>query len=221
MSEKGSNQIISPEELEAAIAEIEAMGPADQAQIPSLDDGRGEVVPVPVPVPTMTPRAAGETSGEAAATGPVGGPSSADTTSGGQAAPAQPCPPTPAEAPSSRGFPGRLIGAVRRWRSARRGAAAEAPTEGKPGPKGESVPSNWLLRLIDTALAVVNRPFWWVPPEARRVLGLGGVVTIIVSILVGTLYPALVKRTDPVAFVYQKRAEQSVTKSRPDTQDSD
>jgi hypothetical protein len=236
VSEQEPNTVITPEELEAAIAEVEAMAPG-HADIPNLDDGNSnQVVPIPVPAPpvqAIPPVAASE---GAAPTPPPEPASDA----------AQPDAP-PTDKPRRQGKIGQLLAAltgkvsgilralISRLPSLRRRKKPEdepadqaAPAPPQPaatpedGPSGEDAdgdagkpPPMLIIRVLDIALELINRPFTWVPPSARQVLGIAGVVTILVSMLAMVLFPLVLPHDDPITFLRQKRAEQLVVAPEP------
>jgi hypothetical protein len=81
-------------------------------------------------------------------------------------------------------------------------------------PQGQSEPSNAdsedkpgkVIVLLDFALRVINRPFAFLSPGARQVIGLTAIVTLAIAAVTAALAP-LAPRNDPVTFVRQKRAE--------------
>ena len=147
----------------ASDAEINAALSEAQAHadnIASLDDGSGDSV-VPIPVKADTP------------------------------APLQPAPDANPDAPSAAVDNSAV--AV--------GNSAEQPVADTPDQHADDAPeqhaaparSPWLGPIIyhalDTALWAVNRPFEWLKPEARRLVGWLALATIIVSVLTLALLP--------------------------------
>ena len=72
---------------------------------------------------------------------------------------------------------------------------------------GENGHAPLAYRVLDTALAVLNRPFAALNPAVRDVVGLAGIVTIIMSLLAGLLLPSLLRPTDPLSFVHEKQKQ--------------
>lgn len=80
-------------------------------------------------------------------------------------------------------------------------AAASAPVPPKPG--------LWkrIYRFFDEILEAINRPFLWLSPSVREVLGYASLASIGVSLAWLLLTPLLTSRTDAIAYVQLKRRE--------------
>ncbi len=236
MSDKPTNTVISDEELNAAIAEVEAM-----QNVPSLDDERREkpVVTVPIPVPAVRTIRRQDVADQ-------GGQRPAQTEKSAPATPSQPTHPRPLDAAnaqsppaqprSRRGLLARVLAALaalslpglRKRRRRSKTAPEESSAQAEPAPTPEQDgagdrPSalSRLLWLLDTVLELVNRPFAFLTPEARRTIGAVSLATLLVSVLAGYLLPILVPRQDPVATLYRMRAEVLAAPAESDTESSD
>ncbi len=237
MSEKSTNAVISDEELNAAIAEVEAM-----QDVPSLDDGRDEkpVVTVPIPVPAVRTIRRQDAADQ-------GSQKQAKTEKSAPTTPPKPTPAKPASAAATtqpdaarprprRGLLARVLAALaalslpglrkRRRRSKAAPEESSAQTEPAPAPEQDAAgarPSalSRLLWLLDTVLELVNRPFAFLTPEARRTIGAVSLVTLLVSVLAGYLLPILVPRQDPVTTLYRMRAEVLAAPADSDPESSD
>jgi hypothetical protein len=72
----------------------------------------------------------------------------------------------------------------------------------------DDTPRTWHQRLlhqvyvaIDTLLWAVNRPFQWLSPDARRLVGAVAAVTIVMTIAAHALLPTLFPPRDPVSVL--------------------
>lgn len=63
-----------------------------------------------------------------------------------------------------------------------------------------------VYRLVDQTLDLINRPFGWVPASVRQLVGHLALVTIVMSLLAGTIIPAMMRARSAVRFVQLKRA---------------
>lgn len=61
-----------------------------------------------------------------------------------------------------------------------------------------------VYRAIDAALWALNRPFAWLSDEARRLVGLLALVTIVVSLLALLTLPAVAPRRDALTQLEQQ-----------------
>ena len=218
LGEAKANTVVSDDELSAAIAEIESLNPTQQDDIPSLDDGSTErhVVPIPLPVPAVkrSPQDVLTATADAAAT--------AEPPPGRAEPAAEPAAATKTEetAPPARRGPGvlqRLLASLPVLRRRRRAKPAQPALDTRAVEKApktsvvEAAPSgNFILRMLDTVLDLVNRPFDFLTPAARQKLGLVGLATIVTSILAACLLPLLMPKHDPVSSLRAKRAELQV-----------
>lgn len=82
-------------------------------------------------------------------------------------------------------------------------AAAADPSAGGAGPARRSI----MYRALDSLLRIVNRPFAFLGPSTRVVLGWVGLITIGLSILVDTLGPRLFPGWNPVRDLKAQVAE--------------
>ncbi|MFH1747345.1 MAG: hypothetical protein ABIG44_09915 [Planctomycetota bacterium] len=220
MSSDSTNTLISEEELESAFREIEALGPT-QDNIPDLDDDSDQqsdhkVVPIPVPSAVMAPRPAD--SAENNADTPRRRSAKPETSQSGSSIPMESrdtpnSDSTRDPAPSKGGIFGRLFRLI--WKRSpqerRQHARAKAPvpthdeeheletsTSSRPG---------LLYSLVDGLLDVINRPFARLSPETRRIIGLVGTITLLLSVLAPLLLPLIMPRNDAFTFLEQKRIE--------------
>ncbi|MGD8452335.1 MAG: hypothetical protein PVJ57_10995 [Phycisphaerae bacterium] len=171
-AEHKSQAVLTKEELDAALAEIEELVPG-QDGMPSLDDGQGgHVVPIPVPTPGMPAR-----------------PAAAPAPGAAQPAPA----------------PEQAVTAETKAETSD-GTAATGDDADRP---------SLVFRLLDTALKAINRPFGWLSPGVRGIVGLVAMVTIITSLVAGLLLPRLAAEQDVVSLLRAKRAELLVAPPQP------
>jgi hypothetical protein len=61
-----------------------------------------------------------------------------------------------------------------------------------------------LLRGLDCILAGLNRPFAWLGPGPRRLIGYIAITTIVMSLLAGFLLPAMFPHPDPIGALHQQ-----------------
>lgn len=167
MAGNSSTGIVSDAEIEAALRQAEAAAES----IPSLDDGSGEkIVPIPVQaLPQVPPRRSAAPSAEPA-------------TPAVAAIPAAPAAPAPAVAPPAP------VAAVAEPAVALPATAEAAPVAQRASPVA--------YRVLDTVLWALNRPFEWLSPEMRNLIGLLALATIVVSLLAVFLLPWLFPRVD-------------------------
>lgn len=208
MSAEDSSSVLTKEELEAAIAEVEALAPGEGG-IPSLDDGAGEeTVPIPVPIPVPVPA-----SPQVPAIGsgkppprdteiPKADPTPAEGTTSDSTKTAD----ADASGEQSAGIVQRLLGWLPPF--AVRGGPPSTP---RPPNAAASRPSNPAYRLIDIALDLINRPFAHLSPDTRRIIGIVGIVTLVTSLLSAVLFPLVIPRKDALTFLQQKRVEVLLT----------
>lgn len=165
MADPAPTSIASDAEINAALSE--AQGHADN--IASLDDGSGDDV-VPIPVEANTP------------------------------APLQPAPdanPDPQAAAVDNSAADVDNSAVAVGNGTEQPAANTPDQHDDDAPEQHAAParSPWLgpiiYQALDTALWAVNRPFEWLKPDARRLVGWLALATIIVSVLTLALLPML------------------------------
>ena len=64
-----------------------------------------------------------------------------------------------------------------------------------------------IYAAADTVLTVLNRPFEWMSPETRRLVGFLALVTVIMSLLAGTLLPYLYPTRDALTQLADQTAE--------------
>lgn len=200
-------------EVNAAVAELESLGPppetgpADGIPDPSAHPPE-EVIAIPVPASVSPPARAepgadGDTSAE---------PAPAEVAS----APDDPRA-VPAAGPTDAGEPAlprltlrQLLAELLR-RLLRRGRRAEAapaaPATPEAQPAGGAARMNILLRGLDLVLDLVNRPFAFLSPGARQMLGIVSVTTLIISVSAGVALPRILPRRDALSFLQEKRAE--------------
>ena len=62
-------------------------------------------------------------------------------------------------------------------------------------------------RIVDIALAIINRPFAGLSPRVRHIIGVAGAATIVISALAPWLLPMFIQRRDAVTYLQEKRAE--------------
>ena len=237
MSEESSNTVLTAEELDAAIAEIEAIPAEEKGVIPCLDDGsESKVVQIPVPTPGVkTESESAPRSSEVDEAQPESPPGKTEPPSSEEKS-KDPAPSSDAPPGLKHKFPRFVAGLIgglrqrlgrlpllgqRREKTSDPPAAAPAPKPDVPAEPVEPAeptvsvpPTNLLLRLLDKVLELINRPFHWVPQSARNILGLAGVVTIIVSLVVLYVLPLVMTREDPISFIHRKRAEQIVVPTK-------
>jgi hypothetical protein len=250
--EQDKNTVVTDEELEAAIAEVENLAPGDPS-IPSLDDGQQPEKPpaapqqpqpsvVAIPVGAIPPK---QRRAEEPAAAPETPPAAKPTATTPETTAAQ------SPAPARTGLFWRLVARcvqallvlLRRLPVAKAGAAAPAEAPPAPSPTAEQTPAapdspapaeaesdasaapeargglvTRVLNVLDRVLDLVNRPFYSMPPTARYVLGITGLVTIGVSLLAWLTVPLLVHGDDPVSFIRQKRIEVELKASRPEVE---
>ncbi len=221
MAISGSNAILSEEEIEAALSEIET-SPDQQDAIPDLDDGLGDD-PAPEPV--------AEAAAPAKTAPPVADAALKDAEAADEVEPADPAPAPASETPPAsavepvqdqsvepvaapgatrtRGLVGRLLSLLPGRRAKSKAAAPPAedasPADAPPRPRRS--PGQVLRDMANAALDAVNSPFAWLSPEARRIVGLAGLVTMALALALCYLGPMLAERNSPVAFIAQKTAE--------------
>jgi hypothetical protein len=100
--------------------------------------------------------------------------------------------PVPVPAPAFRPLPDRDPAPGSAGDSATdsdRSAAASADSSGTPPQSGRV--GRLLYWSVDAALWVVNRPFGWLPPGARRLTGAVAIVTLAISLLAPYVLPLL------------------------------
>ena len=241
MSEENSNTVLTAEELDAAIAEIEAIPAEEKEAIPSLDDGsESKVVQIPVPAPGVKKKSENTPqSSEAEAAQQESPPDKTEplSTAGKSKDPA----PSTDTQSGLKQKPPRLVAGligglcqVLGWVPfvGRRRERTSAPPEAAPAPKPDAAaesakpsvptvvapPANILLWLLDKTLELINRPFHWIPQSTRSILGLAGVVTIVVSLVVLYVLPLVMTREDPISFIHNKRTEQIVLPTKAPTE---
>jgi len=143
---------VSEAEVEAALAEAQAHAEA----IPSLDDDRPAIVPVPITSHLRPlPRSASE---------PAAPPTGSVTAASASTTAPQDAPGVPADVAAAHGL---------------------------------------LYRLLDRILWALNRPFAFLGPGGRHVLGWIAIVTLIMCALALTILPRLALRRDPLSELHQ------------------
>ena len=204
MSAEDSSSVLTKEELEAAIAEVEALAPGE-GSIPSLDDGAGEdAVPIPLPIPVPVP-----SSPQVPAVGsaeppprdtepPKADPAPAEGTTSDITKTAE----ADASGERSVGIVQRLLGWLPLFAT-----RSGPPSTPRPPDAIASRPSNPAFRLIDITLDLINRPFTRLSPDTRRIIGIVGIVTLVTSLLSAVLLPLVIPHKDALTFLQQKRVE--------------
>ncbi len=150
MSTHADPPLVSDAEVQAAVAEAEALG----AELPSLDEGTTPVVPIPVPVAAAPSRGA------------------------------PPRPPTDA----------RVVVVQTPTDPLPEVAAPDSPAAETESAAPVLPTSRWGRRIyvtIDRILWAVNAPFAWLRPGARTALGWIAAASLIVTLIVPWLLPAL------------------------------
>ncbi len=71
---------------------------------------------------------------------------------------------------------------------------------------------NLVYRICDRGLEHVNRPFLWLTPAQRHWAGLGGLVTILISVMYAVAYPVIFPHRD--AYTVLEEQKHSLTVSR-------
>lgn len=188
MADTGKNELLSKEELEAAIAEIEALGP-EKDGVPDLQAEDKPDKIVPIPVPGLKPGAAP----------PAGIPRESN--------------PAPAAAPSAAAPPTAAPRAESSVSDRPSSFLPDEPgSEESPPARTTAPPSrrprrfsalvrlpSLLYQAADLTLSALNRPTAWLPGSIRSLLGLIGLVTIVVSLIAAFGLPLLFPPHDPVA----------------------
>jgi hypothetical protein len=187
VSTPNPNPVLTQEELNAAIAEVEPLAPGEGG-IPNLDDAT-ETTAVPIPIPIQPPPVVRAVAARQPAHGASAAPTQAEVSR--------------AEAPATTlerpGLIARLLSSLRHTHPS---DVENSAASGVPAPR-----ANVLYRLVDGLLGLVNRPFAALSPPVRQAIGAVGIVTIIVSLAAGGLFPRLFPPKDAVAFLRAKRAQ--------------
>ncbi|MBU0637631.1 MAG: hypothetical protein KKB50_02105 [Planctomycetes bacterium] len=202
------SSILSDDEIQAALAEVESLAIGEKGGIPSLDDGRGStpVVTVAVSRPDVDlDRQASPDSGKPVATStlPPAPPRAATAV----------VPPAPSTKKASPGeaAPER---ATRAEEEADKDDRAE--DSAPPLPKSRlaallTIGGRCVYSALDLMLTVIDWPLARARPQTRALVGLLAIITIVTSIVAGSLLPALVPRGGAVRFLAQKTAELQLT----------
>jgi hypothetical protein len=179
-----SNGLMSEEELQAAIADADALG--ETAALPSLDSTESVVVvPVPQAQPSQmeSPPEAGDITLRAENDPGAEADNAVDTSSAEEPAQtkqaAQPAPPAP--------------------------AAPESPPVAAPESTGDR--RGLLYRVTDRVLTLVNAPADRLGDKGRQVVGALAVATLVMASAVAILGPRLPQPGDAFSFLREKRAE--------------
>ena len=85
-------------------------------------------------------------------------------------------------------------------------AEAEAGLAAAASPPAVSLMKR-IWRALDAALDAINRPFGWLNDEARQLVGLVALVTLVVSIAAMILMPLLVPRRDALTLLREQVAQ--------------
>jgi hypothetical protein len=229
LSSPGSSSVASKEEIEAALAQADALS-FEGGDIPDLDDDSGKRV-VPIPVSTggsVSPRAAQTPTVKPDNQSPSASPSATDieqpSDSPGVAGLEQPSkftiaadPEQPADstiaadataAPaeqvaSDSSQPKGRLGRLFAWMPFGRRQRAKPAARRTPDPTERM---NVAFRAVDLALDLVNRPFARLETGARRTIAIVGVMTIVMSLVAGYLGPRLIQHNDAISLLQRKRA---------------
>ncbi len=185
MADAGSNVLVSESELAAAKAEADR-----DTALPTLDEPTAEVVVVPVPQPQPDLPQAGaraETSkGEADEPQPGGGQKAGANASAAPVA-------TPTERASSAAL-------------ATETQPAEEAAGAAGGPANDARQRRGPVWLVDRGLDFINRPFGWLGPSARQIVGVIALLVLLLSAAAPLLAPLFPKRRDAISFLEEKRA---------------
>ena len=215
MSTTSLNAELNRDEVATAIAEVESLATAEGQGPGTGERTARELVPIPVPVPGPQPSLdtkdsdAERAGGKLGAASPTADPPADQAPEGGagdgQAPASDAAPPGEVRAPAA-GLTARLLYALRPRRQTQRQEALTGEDADATPPSGPSDSAGFAYRSVEFVLDSINRPFAWLSPNARRIVGAASVVTIIMSLLAGGLLPRLVRRNDAVEFLHQKRA---------------
>ncbi|GEM_PF-1579892 len=185
-----------------ATAVLESSQPGEQCE-PTAPEPHDAIPVVPVPVPAHVqqpkPRAPAVTAGP-----------EQQQQAQQQQAPSATTPSHPSEPPLSHaeGQEGprttlqRILHALRpgRRKASRAQNAAEI-SEPAAGARPAAI-----VVVLDLVLSLINRPFAFLSPGARHVVGLVAIVTLAIAAVTAALAP-LAPKNDAVTFIRQKRAE--------------
>lgn len=228
--------MVTEDEIQAAIAEIENMSPAEAAAISDASDGSGDAPDSP-----EQPSPSGPDPSNA---------SVADAPAEPASAPQPPVQPDgtasdPADSRDERsdtdhagGITGRVSMWVSRFRAGlsrdslsraglsralarlraglRRKSADALPqetpqqpaaTEEQSAPTAEALPAKGICRLVDRALDTLNKPFDRFSSQVRNAIGLAAIATVVISIAALLVLPRLMPHRDAVSFLREKRAQ--------------
>ncbi len=193
VSDNESNGLVTTADLAKAAAEVQGAEAAGQV-IPSLDENGSAVPVVPVPVPAHLPQTSSSPPRRVTAAdgvkvighGGAAGVERADSAgrTGGAAR---------AAAPARPGLLSRLLGR----KKARARVASGKSAEPRPP---------LVLRLLDLLLAIINKPFGFLSPGLRQVVGLAAIITLAIAAVTAAIAP-LAPRHDAIRFLKEKRAE--------------
>ncbi len=215
MSQTGPNSLLSSEEIEAALAEIETLTPGQDNAIPDLGDGSDDPVHY-VPVKS-------DSAGGTSHSSPMGGAGADDVVR--VQGPAALCegetekPSAPARRRSRWAVIRQVLFGL--WpKRAPKTPRAAAESGMKPAttaslhdadrPETDRTTDSkrsWGAFIYDTLdrwLETLSKPF---SPTTRRWIGLVAAVTLITSALAMTLFPLLYPNRDGLWFLNQKNAE--------------
>ncbi|MBN2445857.1 MAG: hypothetical protein JXO22_03985 [Phycisphaerae bacterium] len=208
MAEAGSNTILSEDEIEAALSEIESM-PGGLDDIPDLDDGlTSKLTPAPKepakprpPAKQAVPPPANAPAMQTPDAAPVEAAESSDAAERvAEMTPADEVTP----APEREGWAAKIKRVI-----ATRLRRVDADEDVNVGFSARN-PHDWLQLAgtsLDKMLDLVNRPFQWMKAETRQVVGLIALVTLTFSLIVALAGPRLAPSNSAVEFIQQKRAE--------------
>lgn len=232
MSENEADKpaVLSEDEIEAALAEINSMDPEEIDRIPSLDDGDEDASqPPPKPKPKSKPKPQAKSKSAAKKPrnvtehGPVsvideeesGSESAGEVETGG-----------PDQAAISIGqriqaildrFSSKVSGLVAFLPLLRKKPAAPAEKAEKKSETGEGEaeesPLPLSLRVIDKALGLINAPFSKVDPSTRQTLGIVALVTVAMSLLATFVVPYLVPRSAALEFLERQVEAQQMAET--------
>ncbi len=196
------NPVATQEEINAALAQAEALS-LDDGQIPSLDDNQPKkVVPIPVPpvggariiLPPVAPAAdSPAVSATEASESAVADAGSAETVAADAG-------------PVRQGFLSRILSWLR-LRRRHEPVSSVAPSAGEPaGAPNAATRMNVALRALDLVLDLLNRPFARLGPSAKRAIAIVAIMSIVISAAARILAPRLVTHKDAVSLLRRQVA---------------
>jgi hypothetical protein len=228
--------MVTDDEIQAAIAEIENMSPAEVAAIPGLSDGSGDDArgsperPSPSG-PDPSNASATDTPAEHAVAPQRSdrpeGAASGHVDSGDEGSDAEP----------AGGIAQRIDTWVRWFRSGLSRALARLRTSlGRKSPDtlpeetpqqpatteeeqsdstADVLPAEGICRLVDQALDKLNGPFVRFSSQVRSAIGSAAIVTVVISIAALLVFPRVMPHRDAPSVLREKRAQLDARRTAP------